>query len=70
MGVFEGRGQLAKAVKDLQQKWSATKASWNDPMSEEFERRYLDPLESDVRSAVTAMEHMSAVLHQVHRAVE
>ena len=70
MGVFESRGQLAKAVKDLQQKWAEAKGSWNDPVSEEFEKRYLDPLNADVRSAVTAMEHMSAVLHQVHRAVE
>jgi hypothetical protein len=70
MGVYEGRGQLAKAVKELQQKWSQTRMSWNDNVAEEFEKRYLEPIEADLRSATTAMEHMSAVLHSIRRAVE
>lgn len=70
MGVYEGRGQLSKALKDLMQKWHEAKLSWTDEQAEDLEKRYLQPLEADLRSAVTAMEHMSTVLHQVHRACE
>jgi hypothetical protein len=70
MGVYEGRGQLAKAMKDLTQRWGETKMSWTDQKAEEFERRYVQQIEADLRQAVTAMEHMATVLHQVRRDCE
>jgi hypothetical protein len=70
MGVYEGRGQLAKAVKDLTQKWHETKMSWTDQQAEEFEKRYIQQFEGDLRQAVTAMEHMASVLNQVYRDCE
>ena len=70
MGVYEGRGQLAKAIKDLTQRWGETKMSWTDQKSEEFEKRYVQQFEADLRQAVTAMEHMATVLNQVHRECE
>ena len=30
MGVYEGRGQLAKAIKSLMQQWAETRSSWSD----------------------------------------
>jgi hypothetical protein len=70
MGVYEGRGQLAKALKDLTLKWSETKMSWTDQQSEEFEKRYIIPMQADLRQAVTAMEHIASVLNQVHHDCE
>ena len=70
MGVYEGRGQLAKAIKDLTQRWGETKMLWTDQKSEEFERRYIHTIEADLRQAVTAMEHIASVLNQVHRDCE
>lgn len=70
MGLYEGRGQLAKAMKDLAQRWGETKMSWTDQQAAEFERRYVQQFEADLRQAVTAMEHMATVLNQVHRECE
>lgn len=67
MGVYEGRGQLSKALKLLQLRWQESRSYWNDAASEQFEKKYLEPLEADLRSAVTAMDHMASILVQVKR---
>lgn len=70
MGVYEGRGQLAKALKDLTLRWNETKMSWTDQKSEEFEKRYIQPMEADLRQAASAMEHIAGILNMVHRDCE
>ena len=67
MGVYEGRGQLAKAMKELATRWAEAQQVWNDPMSLAFEKENLVPLEMDLRSAVSAMDHMAQILAQVRR---
>lgn len=67
MGVYEGRGQLSKAIKLVQLRWQETRTSWNDAASEHFEKKFLEPLEADLRTAATAMEHMASVLAQIRR---
>jgi hypothetical protein len=70
MGVYEGRGQLHKALKELMLRWHETKLSWTDVMAEQFEKEQVLPLESDMKTAVSAMDHMANVLHQVRRDCE
>jgi len=70
MGVHEGRGQLHKALKELMLRWRETKLAWNDVMAERFEKETLAPMESDMKTAVAAMDHMANVLHQVRRDCE
>ena len=70
MGVHESRGNLAKAMKELMQRWAETKQGWNDARSAEFEDRYLRELESDLRTAGSAMEQMGVLLNQVRRDCE
>jgi hypothetical protein len=67
MGVYEGRGQLAKAVKQLMLRWTETRSDWNDAAAERFEKKFLEPLEIDLRTAVSAMDHMATLLNQVRR---
>ena len=67
MGVHEGRGQLHKALKELMGRWVETKHSWSDVMAEQFEKEQVLPIEGDMKTAVTAMDHMSTVLNQVKR---
>jgi len=70
MGVFEGRGTLSKALKQLLLRWQEARTSWNDAASVHFEKKFLDPLEADLRQAVSAMDHMAAVLAQARRDCE
>jgi hypothetical protein len=67
MGLYEGRGQLTKAMKTLMLRWNDTKGSWEDVRSEDFENTYLQPLEMDLRNTVAAMDHMAIILHQIRR---
>jgi hypothetical protein len=67
MGVYEGRGQLSKALKHLQMRWQEATSSWNDAASVHFEKKFLEPLEADLKTAVTAMDHMASVLVQARR---
>jgi hypothetical protein len=70
MGVHEGMGHLAKAMKDLSLRWNETRSGWDDANSREFEKNFLEPIERDLRTAVSAMDSMSVLLHQIHRDCE
>jgi len=70
MGVYEGRGQLNKALKELLHRWIETKSSWDDIRARQFEETYLTPLETDLRSALAAMDHMAIILSQIDRDCE
>ena len=65
MGVYEGRGQLTKAMKDLLLRWQETKMSWDDSISERFEKSFLEPMEKDMRSAIAAMASMGTLLSKI-----
>ncbi len=64
MGVYEGRGALARAMKDLVYRWGETKASWRDAKAKEFEEQYLYEVEREIRSATSAMDQMAQLLAQ------
>jgi hypothetical protein len=70
MGVYEGRGQLAKAIKNLMHRWQETRSSWNDAAAVQFEKKFIEPIEIDLRNAGGAMDHMATVLTQVRRDCE
>jgi hypothetical protein len=70
MGVYEGRGQLSRAIKDLRARWLDAKTAWDDANSERFEEKYIVPLEMDLKMAVSAMDTMAALLSQARHDCE
>ena len=71
MGVYEGRGQLSRSMKDLMARWLECKSSWDDAQSSRFEEQYLHTLEQDMRSALSAMDQMAILISQAkHDCVE
>ena len=70
MGVYEGRGQLAKGMKELMAAWAETKSSWKDQNAERFEKKHVQPLEMDVRAAANAMDVISQLLSAIKRDCE
>ena len=70
MGVYEGRGQLGKLMKDLVLRWNEAKMSWDDAMSDKFEKEHIIPLETDLRNAVGAMDQMAVLLSTIRQACE
>jgi hypothetical protein len=67
MGVDDSRGLLSRAIKDLNSAWLETRASWDDAVAIEFEEVNLAPLQLDVKSAMSAIDQASKLLHQVRR---
>lgn len=70
MGVYEGRGTLAKALKSLEGRWAETAAEWDDIRAREFEQRFLVPLRQDLMNAVAAMDHMAVLMSKVRSECE
>jgi hypothetical protein len=67
MGVHEGRGQLAEAMKQLKRQWNDAQSAWSDAVSEEFDETFLKPLETDARSAMSAMDQMASLLSRIRQ---
>jgi hypothetical protein len=70
MGVHEGRGALARAIKDLMNRWQETRSEWDDSVAKRFEEQRLIALQQDLKSAVGAMDTMLVLLQQVRRECE
>jgi hypothetical protein len=64
MGLYEGRGQLGKLFKDLQNRWHQTRVNWDDEQARRFEARFFETLEHDLKTTLSAMDEMAAVLSQ------
>ena len=67
MGVHEGRGALARGLKDLLHRWTEVKGAWRDAAADQFEEKFLFELEREIRTATTTMDTMAQMLAQVQR---
>lgn len=67
MSMGTSRARLAGAMKQLLVHWELVQAKWDDPVSADFEKKFVRTLEPRIRTAVVAMEKMEAVLAQVRR---
>ena len=66
MGVYEGRGQLARAMKDLQARWLEARSHWDDSNAEQFEEKYIQQIAHDLRAAVAAMDGVAIAISQAN----
>jgi len=65
-----GAARIHESVDLLQKSWEDTKDHWNDQNCERFEKDHLQPLLTEVNAALVAINHLSDVIHQVHRACD
>jgi hypothetical protein len=70
MGVYEGKGALTKAMKELTYRWHEARSAWNDARTREFEEEYMNRIESDLKTALAAMDHMAVLIAQARRDCE
>lgn len=64
--MSEGRNRLVSLTRELLNEWENTKQYWNDAKSAEFEKRFLDDLQSGVNAAVTNIESLERILSKIH----
>ncbi len=67
MSLATSRARLQGALKELRAHWDQARTKWDDPMSREFEKRYLAPLEPMVRNTISALDKMDTILAQARR---
>lgn len=67
MSVIEGRAKLIKAGKKLMADWHQVKETWRDENCRQFEKKYIAQLETDIRAATQAMEHIAAMIANARR---
>lgn len=67
MSISTGRARLFDAYKKLRQSWQRTSETWRDETRAEFERRYMDVLDKQVRTSLNAMGQIGEALSKVRR---
>jgi len=68
MSLAGARGMLFGAQEELHHEWARVRTTWDDRNAEAFEVQYLQPLDQRIRQAVDAMEQLSSLIQQAHRA--
>lgn len=67
MSLNSGKGRLLRAIRDLHVKWERVREQWSDPVVIDFEREFVDELDTHVRTAAAAMEDMEELLVRARR---
>jgi hypothetical protein len=67
MSLSTGRNKLHSALKTLVVRWEETKTGWNDPVSQDFEETYWNPLESTAPAALRSIDQLDLILHRVRQ---
>jgi hypothetical protein len=70
MSMSVGRGLLLDAKKKFLQDWSRLHENWTDQNAEAFEKRYIQPIESQVRQACESMARLAEAAATARRACE
>ena len=67
MSLNVAQVKLTQAMKEIIVHWENTTDIWNDPVSQDFQRYYLEPIEPSVRSALVGMRHMLELVHKARQ---
>lgn len=62
MSTIESRAKLMQAAKKLMADWQQAKEAWRDDNCQQFDKKYMAPLELSIRAAALAMERIGAML--------
>lgn len=62
MSASDSRAKLVQATKKLLQDWQRVRETWRDDNCFQFDKKYIAPLEADIRTAVLAMERMAEMI--------
>lgn len=62
MSTIQSRAKLIQAAKKLLADWQQAQEAWRDDNCQQFNKKYMTPLESSIRAAALALERMEAML--------
>ncbi len=67
MSTIESRAKLIKAAKKLMADWEQATEAWRDDNCQQFDKKYMSPLESSIRAAALALERMDTMLESAQQ---
>ena len=67
MYVGAGTSKLRHAAKTLRSRWDETEDAWRDSVRQDFERKRLEPIESQAHSTLRAMQTLCDVMSRIYR---
>jgi hypothetical protein len=67
MSTIESRAKLMQAAKKLRADWQLAQEAWRDDNCQQFDKRYMTPLEASIRAAAQAMERMEKILENAQQ---
>ena len=70
MSLKTSTARLNRAAKGFRHVWQQARSDWRDARALGFEEKYVMLLESCVRTALTALDHMDAILAHARRDCE
>lgn len=62
MSAIQSRAKLIQAAKKLMADWQQVQEAWRDENCQQFDKKYMSPLESSIRAATSAMERMETMI--------
>jgi phage shock protein A len=65
MSMISSKARLGAATKELSTKWQETKEHWHDAKSQEFERKYLEDLQTSVDTAAGVMDQLDKLINKI-----
>lgn len=60
------QNRLVILTRELLSAWGETRQDWRDEKAIEFEKRFLDELNTSVNAAVTNIDSLERILKQIH----
>ncbi len=60
------QNRLVILTRELLAAWGETRQDWRDEKAVEFEKRFLDELNTSVNAAVTNIDSLERILKQIH----
>ncbi len=70
MSLAVNKSALISLTKELMSRWYETKETWRDAKSLEFERHYLDELQSSVNTATSAIDQLDRLVTKIRKDCE
>ena len=58
-------GRLQHALKNLREKWDIATETWDDPVSRDFEKNHIIPMEQTAKHAIIGMEEIAEVIARI-----
>jgi hypothetical protein len=70
MSLSGNKSRLTGLTREISLQWSETKNYWRDAKSDEFDRRYMSELSTNVDRTVAIIEQLEELLKKVRKDCE